>query len=34
VLRVYHDLTVNGRLPEDADWPHHRAVGNAGGEGN
>jgi hypothetical protein len=32
ILRVYHDLTMAGKIPEESDWPRHRAVGNPGGE--
>jgi hypothetical protein len=25
ILRVYHDLSVNGKKPGEADWPRYRA---------
>lgn len=33
ILRVYHDLTVDGKIPDESDWPRHRAAVGDTGEG-
>ena len=33
VLRVFHDLTVNGKIPDENDWPRHRAAKGLDGDG-